>query len=671
MIGAMGTAPMLLAVPSSAAPPTSSTFHFTDLGRMHFGPDVQRIFTAGYATTGRFAAAYCLDRDQSAISATGQAMLAGLRRRMDSRARDMALDAIRQIERRFRAQSADGRWFVLDEAKPIAGHFGAAGDATYDAATGAFHGTDDTSAVQALVDWTLYWNHSTGSIAIGPGAYRTTRPIYVGRNTDYHSVVIEGDGAAFGPGFAGTRIFADHDLGPAIALSGILRGGCRNFAVFGRGMRWIESNALGQLNRKPRLDDLDIASWSDPAEPRQGERRYAPYAAIAIDPFRGDRPSDGYDTAADVPAWLGTADHYGNAFSSSELAIEKVAARGFNTAFVIQPCASDGNGDFIRFRDCSVNGCVHGWSVGNSQSRAVEVHACTANALHTVIDTAAHGARNGCLQGRITLLSVSNSINIFNFSNGLAVVGPTVFKNLYCEAVFRLGEVGAGSAADSALAFEDCQLGFQLIGPRGVPRFILGCAQNSGYGPGGSQGRIRFDRCRFVDFGPVLSLLVAARFTDTLIDPASPENDSAWRVRALRLTAGGLITAALALPATDADFRYSDPGGSATKSASDPTTIYGPGGDKPHVHSLDKASLSDVHYGSGEWRFTVADPALPIKPGAVLLDLTTGLTLFVRDVGMVEQSNKVIAVQQNDLMATGIPLATPFAPTHGIVVLAS
>ncbi|MBN8806895.1 MAG: hypothetical protein J0I47_01455 [Sphingomonas sp.] len=673
MIGFVGSAPLLVAAGQSNSTPPPSTVLFKEFAAAHFGPNVQRVYSAGYAAVGRYAAAYVVDRGQEDVSIAGQALLASLRSRgVEKSDIEYATEKVRQFESRFRARSADGRWFVLNETDPTAGHFGAVGDATYDAVSGLYRGTDDTVALQALVDWSLFWDRKTAVIRIGGGAYRTTRPIYVGRNTDYHSVTIVGEGVPFGPGFAGTKLFADHDAGPALALSGILRGGVRDLGIFGSSGHWIDSNGLGQLGRTPSVDDVSLSTWSNPATPRQAESRYAPYAGIAIDPFRGKRPPNGYDVESDVPRWLGTADHYGQEFASTELAIERVAVRGFNTAFAVQPCASDGNGDFIRFRDCSANSCVHGWSIGNSQSRAVELHTCTANGLHTVIDTAAHGARNGCLQGRVTLLSVSNAIGIFNFSNGLATVGPAIFENLYCEAVYRLGTLGAGSTADSALAFVDCQLGFQLVGPRGIPRFLLGCEQNSGYGPGGAQGRIRFERCRFADFGPVLTLLAATRFTDALIDPIAGKPQEPWRTEALRSMAGGLITAGLTLPVADADLRYTDPTKRTIETIANSATVYSPAATRgeERIRNLDKAAFEQVQYAAPEWRFTLPATTAPIKAGDIMLDLTSGLVFFVRETASSGLSTSVVAIQQNALDRSGFTRFTSFVSTAGVVVLA-
>lgn len=658
-----------LAAPSAGrCPPPTASHLFIDLPRVSVAPDVALIFTAGYVRPGKFPAAYVRDSDQSPMSKAGRDVLSRLAAfDPDPARRRIATEQIVALESRIRVRTADGTWFTLNESAPVAGHFGAVGDGTYDEASGAFGGTDDTVAVQALIDWTLFWRQvDGGTISLGAGSFRLTRTLYVGRNTDYHSVSLRGEGMAYTPTFAGTRLLIDHTTGPAIALTGTAIGGVANLSCFGRLRRHIRASKLGQPDQRPAMDDVQLASWSDPAEPGTAERRFSPYACIAVDPFRGARPRGGYDAAATPPAWLPANDHYGQAFSSTELAIEKVKADGFNVAFVIQPSESDGNGDFIRFRDCAVTACARAWSVGNSQSRAMEIATCTVSNCHTVITTSAHGARNGSLRSKISHLSVGNSINLIDFGNALAVVGPVLFANLYCEGLYRLGHLAAGTSADSSLAFEDGQLGFDLIERRGPPRYILGTRLNTGYGPGGAIGRIRFTRCRFSNFGTLLTLMTRGlALTDCLIDPVNAGAMSAAARGAVDALAGGLVTATLAVPVA-ADFRHARAVGASDIIAFTPSgTVYA---DRARRVSLDKSAFVNARLSADRLTFTVASPGnVAPAAGDVLLDLTSGLVLFVDQAARTPTGQwNLGAVVQN----SGEPADAPFDVNDGQVILA-
>lgn len=640
-----------------------ATWLFADLATVSPDPSARQLWTAGYHAVGTGAAGYALDDSQAPLSRTGTAMLAALAENGRS-ADDLALarTELLALEARFRVRLADGRWFTLAERNPDASHFGAIGGALYDEGNGIFSGPDDTDAIQALIDWHLFWHPASASnISIGPGTFRLVRPLLVGRNTSYHSVRLEGAGPAYAAGANGTMLLVDHVDGPAIALTGILQGGVNGIGITGRLHRHIVHQRLATLDGP--ADDIDITRWSDPALPETGERRYSPYAGIAIDPFRGDRPDQGYPPIG-VAAWLASGDLYGAAFSTSELSLTQIAVRGFNTGFVIQPCASDGNGDFVRFRDCTVRQCIHGWSVGNSQSRAVEISAATAAQLFCVLTTATHGARNGALQSRIDHLSVGESIRIFNFSNGLSTVGPLTFVNLYLEAGWQLGTLGPGSDVDPALAFEDAKFSFDLIRRHGPPRALMGTESNIGYGPGGARAPIRFNRCRFSGFGPVLTLMSnQVKMTDCMSDSAGLSSLSSAVAAALNTSAGGLITAELSWPADGRGLRHISftSAGTTTTGVSESVGIYA---EPSNILSFDKAGLATSQIDGTAWRFVIASrAALPATIGATILDLTSGSVFVVETAPPPERVGEVIARWLNP--AAGDPTIPVFDPLRG------
>ncbi len=594
---------------------------FVDLSRAAIAADTRRIITAGRGSVGRFAAAYVLDPTQGPISSRGLRVL----ERCIARGGDRALAErdIIALEKSFRVRIADGRWFVLDDPQPLAGHFGAMGDAVYDETTGVFSGTDDTAALQALIDWTLYWYDTSprsGIAVIGAGAFRLTRPIIVGRNDGFYSVTLVGAGMGTDHAGSGTRLFVDHESGPGLSLSGLMNSGISQLHLIGRHRHRLRAARMGALDRGAVPDDLDLATWLG-----QADDRYAPYAAVAVDPYRGDRPPGGYDSRADRVGWLDTRpDLYGGNAGSGGMTFDRVAVAGFGAGFAVQPCDSDGNGDFTRFRDCTVSHCARGWSIGNSQARAVELTGCIANGVHTVLTSSAHGRRNGSLKGRIDHLSVGESIQVFEIANALAVAGPVSFVHLYGEALYRLGTIGRGSQADAGLRFENCALSFDRTARRGTPAFLLGNPDNGGYGPSGNRVPIVFQNCAFSNFGPVLTLFAdGVELRECTLSNARPDDD-ARRIAANALAALALGRLSGSEPQS---FNYIVHGsdGRATARAIRGRT-------PPPVVAIDKAALVANRFTGGTWRFSLPTGNAATAVGAALLDLSTGCLFAVSDV---------------------------------------
>lgn len=641
LLGAAIGGPALLALPriADAAPvatqraidgPADGRWLFTELSRAPVGPDIRRVVTAGRSAVGRFAAAYALDASQEEMTRAGRFVLDRCLARGGDRA--AATRAIVELESRIRVRLRDGRWFLIDEPAPLAGHFGAIGDAVYTEATGTLSGTDDTAALQALIDWTIYWYEDVargGTIRIGSGGFRLTRTLHVGRNDGYFSALLVGDGMGMDHAGAGTRLFADHRAGPAVAMSGIMNGGIQRMNIRGALLHRIIDLALGDVERNRAPDDLDIALWTG------DEPRYAPYAGVAVDPYRGDRPaSGGYDSAPDHPAWLdGRRDLYGNAIGSSALSFEMVQATGFGVGFVVQPSDSDGNGDFTRFRDCTVTHCGRGWSVGNSQARAVELSACIASNIHTVLATSAHGRRNGAMRGRIDHLSVGAAINLFDFGNALGIVGPLSFVHLYAEAIYRLGHIGAGTDVDAGLRLEDCNLSFDRTTRRGTPAYLIGTRDHSGYGRSGNAAPIVFSNCLFNNFGSVLTLYArGVRLTDCVIANTDPQDPAARRAVTL------MAALSLAEGTEPGPHRYTylampDGGGTSARTLS---------GEPPTRRTaIDKAMLTASRLDGADWQFQARGFAG--TPGDALFDLTTGCLFAVRTVAGDRISARLLA----------------------------
>ena len=89
------------------------------------------------------------------------------------------------------------------------------------------------------------------------------------------------------------------------------------------------------------------------------------------------------------------------------------------------------------------------------------------------------------------------------------------------------------------------------------------------------------------------------------------------------------------------------------------------------MRTIDKAALTGVEYDRGEWRFAITADPVQIQPGAVLLDLTSGVVFFVRDVAQAGRLQRITAIQQTDLTTRGTPATAPFRPASGVMALAN
>lgn len=332
---------------------------------------------------------------------------------------------------------------------------------------------DDTAAIQLAIDYAIYGG-GKGRVFVPAGRYRTTGPIHLGYGTGFTSVVIEGEGYSYRgeAGFSGSAIIADFSNAPAIVFQGARGSVLRGMTILGKNFNWIKDKALGSSTEgAPLLDDTDAANWVDPALDPRADTRYAPYAAVAIDPYSGTRPATSYPDVS-YPEWLGAVSQYGKGFSSDVL-IEDCFIAGFVVGVVNQPCDADGNGDFTALRRVNMEKVKYGFSVGNSQSRNVLLSEMKIAGVYCCIANNIHGKQKGKLNGTVSNLSVGACINIVDLSPSFS--GPVTFLHLYSEGLWRIGDIRALSSNEETIRFESCD--FSLTGQnqtRGVPASVLG-----------------------------------------------------------------------------------------------------------------------------------------------------------------------------------------------------
>jgi Pectate lyase superfamily protein len=360
--------------------------------------------------------------------------------------------------------------------------FGAVGDGN----------TDDTVAIQAAVDWAIYQHdvkqHSLGMVYLPAGRYKTSDTLHLGYGTSFSSVVLEGAGLKYAgeTGFCGTAIVPTFNDRPAIAIQGGRASGVKNLTIVGKNLSHITGNRLGSVSGPLNgINDLLDASWVDPRFPATSSSRYAPYAAIAIDPYSGVAPATKYPNV-NYPAFLGAVAQYGKAYSS-KTTIENVQITGFVVGVANQPCDGDGNGDYTKLNKCQIMHCQYGVSIGNTQSRLVHISDSELITVHTGIVTTKHGRQNGKPQILVESTEIGSCINVINAPNVSYGGGPK-FHGCYGEVIYSLGLVGGGGAGACPTTFDQCEFNFHSRSTRGEPAYTF---NNTG------EGYVAFKSCVF------------------------------------------------------------------------------------------------------------------------------------------------------------------------------
>lgn len=568
--------------------------------------------------------------------------------------------------------------------------FGAVGDGI----------ADDTAAIQAAINAAIYNNNLNTAdglklrVYIPGGIYRITDTIHIGYGTlssQYTSCVVEGDGYAYRAEiFAGTAIIADFNDRPAFNFQGARGSVLRGLAIKGKNFNWIQSNNLGYETGN-LLDDLIPSNWVNPAFPASASSRYAPYAAISIDAYAGNKPAVSYPNV-NYPAFLGSVAQYNKTFSSDVL-IEDVYINGFVVGVVNQPCDADANADYTALRRVSIDSCQYGVSVCNTQSRAFHMDSVKVIFVYTALTTNKHGRQNGRLNGTIFDFNVGQSINLIEL-NSSAFYGPVTFLHWYCEACWRIGSITSSTSVETSLIFQSCIFEFTLqTDARGVPNKMLD-------GAASVPMDCRFIGCNFGNFKSVLTLWqlgcklegsqIVAKGREVNLNLATQQ----YIAFASNALAGGLVTPNLntydnhrikfvAFNLDTAEVNQTsisqDEYRVSTRTTGVPAycwvtsarnEIYSDNVQTPRylgvsakntlTVSLTNKTLSVTFPGRADWEFNMYGP----DNGDVIVCSVTGMTFFVRS----RTGNTITAEAQNNYKSNGSGGFTPlvaFSTTSG------
>jgi hypothetical protein len=413
---------------------------------------------------------------------------------------------------------ATGAQFQICEGRPDLLMFGGYDDGAKPYASRTVTGTDNAPAMNALLYYCQYYGYSTAWVPAGKYTFYDTIHAGFGGGTlgQYSHINIRGAGALYAghsilPGFPGTALYSAFSDRPLLSVQGQRDCTISDMTFVGLYSKYIIDNNLAVTNGlqiyNPSFDDRDISNWWDPNLSPMQDGRYTPYAAIAVDPFSGTRPSlvawapstayqtgdvrfvnskvyvaRNYGTSAssggpsgttateadgtmiwvymgpysagspnqyvsynDVsyPSYSGVGSTQYGKGQSSKITVERCNFEGFVSTIVVQPSGFDGNGDFLTVKDCLIQFTKYAVEICQTQSRNVHVTNVTGNQIFTFLEGAAHGKRQGRFQGPVINLSLSNTMNLFNAL--AAYLAELTFQDCYIESLDRLGNL-MGSA---------------------------------------------------------------------------------------------------------------------------------------------------------------------------------------------------------------------------------
>lgn len=330
-----------------------------------------------------------------------------------------------------------------------------------DQANGEFPTVDVLPAIRAAVDYAL--QNKIMTVFMPDGIFKITGPIHTTYGEPgFRTITLCGSGQVIygdaGHGFAGTLIDASSfSNAPAIVVQGGRDVEIKDLAIKGASFRYGLFTYGPAINTQTvSWDNISTATNWVTNVTANGLSRYAPYAAIAIDPYAGVRPATSYPDVT-YPSWLGIGQtQYGKRFSS-RTRITNVTIDGFYVGVAVQPCDADGNGDFTTMKNLSVFNTSYAVSVGNTQSRNVTLEDSTFQYVHSIIANNINGKQAGVIDGPITNCSASQIFQMVSLSSQ-SYAGAINFINFYSEDTVRIGNLGTTGSTTHTISFTNCSI---------------------------------------------------------------------------------------------------------------------------------------------------------------------------------------------------------------------
>lgn len=388
--------------------------------------------------------------------------------------------------------AAGGQW-SLDPNQRINAHmFGAVGDATYSFPAGTITGTDDTIAIQDMIDWAL--QSSVQDVYLLDKIYKTSDTLHAGWGNAFYCIRISGSGTySYAGQTAGTSIACTATDRPVLNFSGGRSSGVIGITFLGQNANHIYNNRVVPLDYSSSASDwVDsglVPSGSNPG----GIQQHAPYVAVSVDAWGGVQPTDHYNTVT-FPSWTGLSTQYVKNLSS-RVDIINCAFMGFPVG-VATGLSTTSQGDYVTFQGCIFTYCAYGICFGNHQSRNAAVRDCNYAFVHSFINLATMGMQFGALGGPI-----ENCNGGAAYQTILANLNsqPLMITNLYFEGQVRIGKIGFGvSSTTQPTTFKSCSFNFGQSAHGFLPGSMLTTA---------NMQPVTFDDCTVVGTTRIINLV--------------------------------------------------------------------------------------------------------------------------------------------------------------------
>jgi len=365
-------------------------------------------------------------------------------------------------------------------------HWGALNDGSYDIITGIFTGTDNTRAIQALIDNHLYFNGSYEA-RLAPGVHRVTSPLHIGYGDSFRSAILTGPENTnkhdFDAKFKGAALLCE-TWENAIEVAGGRGSGIANLYICGPWFSYLYMNRLGfakYLNNPSAeevYDSLDPANWVPPDAPANVQHRYKYSCGIHFDPRTGAKSAVYYSDVT-YPADLPGADYatspYGLNYQygkrpSSLLHVMNCTIKGFGCGIALQGSQAGDNCDYLKIEDCNLGPLFLGIASGHTQSRLNSINRTVLGQAFYGVSTSAIGQQLGKPQHEFTSCEFSSVVYLGDVKN-MDYGDGLIFDGCYGENIYSLGNFYS-SALGGVAMFRKCLFSFEHV-DRPVPKYMI------------------------------------------------------------------------------------------------------------------------------------------------------------------------------------------------------
>lgn len=364
--------------------------------------------------------------------------------------------------------------------------------------------------IQAAIDYAI--PHGVYKVTVPIGAYNTNDCIQLGYGWGtgsglFSTVVLEAESSPQAASFA-TEVFL---FPQKIDRPGINIQGGRSSYVRGIGLGGPNQLAGPGGSFFSGWTITQVATRSNYAPTgAYASNIFAPYCGICIDGYTGAAPTGTPYPSPVYPSWvtgLPVGAPYGMNSSSNCGATNNNI---FNTNIGIcnQPNGV-ANGDFMDFRDNTLQGLVSGIAICGSQSRNTQYDRCNFIGCYDCIDGINWGSGEGNLSGSMDSIAMDFCFEFICASGGWQK--GLLVTNLYSESSARIGFM---SGAHCSIKFDNCFFGASLYSGAGATLSLYLVPLWDGIGGGGSADcPTYFNNCSFESVWSYVGLNSTAKLT--------------------------------------------------------------------------------------------------------------------------------------------------------------